>query len=231
MAECPDCAVEFARQKALRAALRTDLQRFAAPAGLAERISAMLRHSADPPSEAAPAAAAPQPGAVRRRLGMLWPVLASALAASLMTFWVMHTTPEERMTEAIVASHVRSLFSGHLTDLASADARAVKPWFAGKLDLAPPVRDLSDQGFELAGARLDYVDGHRTAALVYRRGAHILTLYVFNTPDAAATASDAVIRQGYAVCHWTRQGITFWAVSDLEPAELESFEDLVAGQA
>lgn len=37
------------------------------------------------------------------------------------------------------------------------------------------------------------------------------------------------MRQGYAVCHWSRQGLTDWVVSDMDPDQLEAFEDLVTG--
>ncbi len=131
------------------------------------------------------------------------------------------------MTEAIVTGHIRALEADHLTDLASADAGTVRPWITGKLHAALPVSDLSAEGYVLQGARLDYVDGQKTAGLVYRTGEHVLTLYVLSTPKAPPGDSDAVTRHGYAVCHWTRGGLTYWAVGNVDTEALESFEDLV----
>lgn len=238
--ECPDCAVAFARQKALKGALRAQLPRHRAPSVLVQRIREAL------PDEPAPAMAPAErlaepvaatviafptraPTAARSRLYAALAGLGGALAAALATVWIMHVTPEERMTKAVVESHVRALMSGRLLDVASADPSTIKPWFTGRLDVSPPVKDLSAHGYQLVGARLDYIDNQRAAALVYKRNEHVITLYLFSTPNAPMSESDAVVRQGYSVCHWSRHGITDWVVSDVDPDELEAFEDLVSG--
>lgn len=241
--ECPDCAVAFARQKALRGALRVQLPRHRTPSELVQRIRDALPEVPD--AAAAPAepeagvaeANEPRPdnmvawpsAATRSRLKMLVSGLGGAIAATLATVWLMHVTPEERMTRAVVESHVRALMSGRLLDLASADPQAIRPWFTGRVDVSPPVKDLSAHGYELIGARLDYVDNRRAAALVYKHNEHVITLYIFATPSAPMSESDAVMRQGYNVCHWSRHGLTDWVVSDIDSEQLEEFEDLVTG--
>jgi anti-sigma factor RsiW len=233
---CPDCAVAFARQKALKSALRTQLPRHRAPSALVQRIRDALPAEPDVAPTVEPAAAAPEAANVvalstrtRSRLAVAVSGLGGALAAALATVWIMHVTPEDRMTQAVVESHVRALMSGRLLDVTSADPKVVRPWFTGRLDVSPPVKDLSAHGFELVGGRLDYVDNRRAAALIYKHHEHVVTLYVFSTPNAPVSSSDAVVRQGYAVCHWSRAGITDWVVSDMDPDELEEFEDLVTG--
>ena len=243
--ECPDCAVAFARQKALRAGLRTQLQRHRTPSDLVQRIrdalpdevptapeAEIVPRPMDRPMVLPPAAAASPvwpPVATRGRLKLMASGLCGALAASLVTIWFMQVTPEDRMTRAVVESHVRALMSGRMTDVDSADPKTIKPWFTGRLDVAPPVKDLSAHGFELVGARLDYIDNRRAAALVYRHNEHMITLYIFATPGAPMAESDVVVRQGYAVCHWSSHGLTDWVVSDMDPDQLEEFEDLVTG--
>lgn len=127
-------------------------------------------------------------------------------------------------TEDAVNGHVRSLMADHLFDVRSTDQHTVKPWFLGKLDFAPPVVDLAAAGFPLVGGRLDYLDGRPAAALVYQRRQH--TINVFVTPNSATPARAAVEERsirGFHVRRWTRDGMAFWAVSDLNDAELSQF--------
>ena len=77
-----------------------------------------------------------------------------------------------------MSAHQRSLQAEHLTDVRSTDQQAVRPWFSGKLAVVPPVTDLTAQGFTLLGGRLDTIDGKAVAAIVYRRGVHIINLFV-----------------------------------------------------
>lgn len=189
--ECPECAVAFARQKALRGALRAQLPRHQVPSALVQRIREALPDEApSPPVEVSSASATDEPQAIlpllaaKSRVRLLLSGVVGAIAASLATVWFMHVTPEDRMTRAVVESHVRALMSGRMLDIASADPKTIRPWFTGRLDVSPPVKDLSAHGFELVGARLDYVDNRRAAALVYKHNEHMITLYIFASPGA-----------------------------------------------
>jgi anti-sigma factor RsiW len=127
------------------------------------------------------------------------------------------------LTGELVASHVRSLQVAHLVDVETSDQHVVKPWFNGKLDFSPPVVELKDQGFPLVGGRLDYMNGRTVAAIVYRRGRHVINLFVW--PDTAIGGPETVnAGQGYGLRHWRAGGLTFWAVSDVNPADLTQFE-------
>jgi anti-sigma factor RsiW len=116
---------------------------------------------------------------------------------------------------------------GHLTDVLSTDQHTVKPWFAGKVDFSPPVADLGAAGFPLVGGRLDYAAGRPVAAVVYRRGAHVINLFVWPAPSARDSREVAEGRQGYNLVHWTRGQASFWAISDLNLAELRQFTALL----
>lgn len=131
-------------------------------------------------------------------------------------------TVVNQTVSALVDTHVRSLLPGHLIDVASTDRHTVKPWFAGRTDIAPPVPDLTSSGFPLLGGRLDYVQGHSAAALVYGRRRHTINLFIWRA-TAGEPARGSAMRDGYAVLHWITGGLSYWAVSDAAPADLDAF--------
>jgi len=153
-------------------------------------------------------------------LGLAW-------AASLVVVARLSTQEATggSVAEEVVASHVRSTMAEHLTDVASSDRHTVKPWFAGKLDFAPRVEDFAADGFPLVGGRLDYVASRPVAALVYRRQQHIVNVFIWPAGNDAETPPRFVTRQGYQVFEWTRDGMQYWVVSDLNAAELQEFAE------
>jgi anti-sigma factor RsiW len=129
----------------------------------------------------------------------------------------------ESVAEDVVGSHVRALMGDHLLDVRSTDQHTVKPWFLGKLDFSPPVNDLASLGFPLAGGRLDYIAGRPVPALIYKRRDHAINLFMWPEQPATARPAEARTIRGFHMRHWTRSGMSFWAVSDLNDAELEEF--------
>src|SRR5439155_24246996 len=119
----------------------------------------------------------------------------------------------------------RSLLGSRLVDVASSDQHTVKPWFAGKLDFSPAVRDLAGQGFPLAGGRLEYLSGRRVAALVYYRRQHVINLFTW--PGGSSSVSEtSTSLDGYNLLQWTDGSMTYWVVSDASSAELKIFRSL-----
>ncbi len=143
-------------------------------------------------------------------------------AMVLRTFAAGRTARANAVADEVVAAHVRSLMGDHLFDVRSTDQHTVKPWFLGKLDYAPPVSDLAPIGFPLVGGRLDYIGGRAVAALVYQRQKHTINLYVWPSNDGPSVAPPAAIR-GFHLEHWVRDGMSFWAASDLNATELAQF--------
>jgi anti-sigma factor RsiW len=145
--------------------------------------------------------------------------LGTSVAAAIALLVIM---PEQQsLLGQVVDDHVRALQPGHLEDVISTDKHTVKPWFDGRADFAPPVKDLAAEKFPLLGGRLDYVDGHQAAAMVYGRDKHLIDLFVW--PASGSLAPARGTRNGYNAIHWTEDGMTKWAVSDLEPGQLSEF--------
>jgi anti-sigma factor RsiW len=128
------------------------------------------------------------------------------------------------MAEIVLNDHLSSLLGSHLLDVVSSDQHTVKPWFAGKLDFSPDVKDLAAQGFPLAGGRVDYLAGRRVAALVYHRRQHVINLFIW-PGGSSAPSPTGITHNGYNLLHWTAGRMTFWAVSDVSSAELQDFRN------
>jgi anti-sigma factor RsiW len=214
VAICPGCAAELRVHRIMQEAISAADLRFTAPMSLRRRIEAALP-------------TAPARTTSRRALlkgFVMGSAVSTAMAASLVV-GVIRTDHDQQVLGDVVAAHVRSLQGEHLTDVQTSDQHTVKPWFNGKLDLAPPVLDLTAQGFTLIGGRLDYVDEKTAAAIVYRRRKHVINLFVTQAPDSQYHPAQLNTVQGYNILNWRARGLEFFAISDLNPEELKEFGD------
>jgi len=214
---CAACRALYDEQRALRAAVRRDAGYHRAPEELRERLRFALRGQVDEPAR--------PPARWQRRWNTAVAIAAAVVLSVSAALYLALPTPQDRLVDDLVSSHVRSLMANHLADVASSDQHTVKPWFDGKLDYSPPVDDLTAQGFPLIGGRLDYVNDHPVAALVYRHRLHVINLFVWPRENGREQKLQAFTRQGYNLLHWARGGMEFWAVSDLNEAELKQFVD------
>lgn len=130
---------------------------------------------------------------------------------------------QQSLTDQVVAGHVRALQPGHLEDVPSTDQHTVKPWFDGRIDFAPPVKDLALKGFPLKGGRLDYIGGRPVAALIYQRDKHIIDLFAWPATGDLKLAPEFTEHNGYNVLHWVENNTELWAVSDVAPDQLHKF--------
>jgi anti-sigma factor RsiW len=153
---------------------------------------------------------------------------ATALAACL-ALSVMWPRPQDVIAHDVVTAHLRSLMASHLVDVASSDHHTVRPWFDGRIDIAPPADDFTQQGFRLVGGRLDYIDGRRAAVVVYRHGAHVVNVFAWKNDGAATPGLHS--RNGYTLLAWKKGDLFYCAVSDTSAAELRNLQKLMLHQA
>jgi anti-sigma factor RsiW len=218
-AGCPICRQAQAELLRARVLLRAEPYE-TTPDAVRARVMARLR-LAEPPAEPAR----------HRRPSRRWlfPAfggfgLGAACAAALALLLVL--PQRDDVAEQVVAGHIRALQPGHLEDVVSTDQHTVKPWFDGRLDFAPPVRDFAAEGFALRGGRLDYLGGRAVAALVYQRDKHVIDLFVWPQGGPLPHLAGDTRIQGYNIVHWSADGMNFWAVSDVERAQLDDFAAL-----
>jgi anti-sigma factor RsiW len=221
LAGCLECQREYVAQGKVSAQLKMGATYFEAPTHLANRIKTAL----------------PQGRSHSARFkawGFNWLNAGAVMVALLAVVWggslyLTLPSPQERLVEELVSSHVRSLQVDHLSDVVSTDRHTVAPWFNGKLDFSPPVSDLASQGFPLVGGRLDYLDGRTMAVLIYRHNQHPINLYIWPSTGSDA-APQTQVRQGYHLVRWAMGGMNYWVVSDLAKNELEFFVGALRSQ-
>ena len=219
IATCAACAAELAAYRQMRETMAKADLRFTAPASLRQRLDDALPKAVPAPN------VVPMPSRRSLLRGFAMGSAVSALAATGLVAIVLSNDDQQRIEAEIVSAHLRSLQAGHLIDVVSTDQHTVKPWFNGKLDVSPPVIDLTAQGFTLIGGRLDYVDARAIGAVVYRRRQHIINLFVAQTGNTERRPARMETMQGFNVRRWSEQGMNFWAVSDIGPDELTEFGD------
>jgi anti-sigma factor RsiW len=223
LAHCAGCSAQLEELQSMQTAIRNNLPYHRAPAALAARIGAMLPREDEP---------APSRSWLRMpAFSFAGTGLAGALAGVALTLVVAHgggTAFDDAVLRSVVDSDIRSRMADHLTDVLTSDQHTVKPWLSARLNFSPAVPELKDEGFLLIGGRLDYVDGHLAAAVVYRHAKHVINLFAWASPGKPDTGFHDESRQGFNVVTWSRDGIIYYAVSDLEVDQLAKFATLVA---
>ncbi|HEY6070074.1 MAG TPA: anti-sigma factor [Chthoniobacterales bacterium] len=214
---CCECRAMHEQIRALHEALTNDTPAYRAPARLRRNVRAALRREARS----------------SEKTFSPWLVFATgaALAAIVLGLILSQTTRtshENTIVDQVVANHVRSLLATHLVDVASSDQHTVKPWFDGKIDFAPDVRDFAMSGFPLVGGRLDYLDDKTVVVLVYQRNKHPINVFIAPAPGIGDTSPASFTRRGYNLLSWVNRDMRYWVVSDLNGTELRQFASLLA---
>ena len=219
VAACAGCARAFEQQQEVRAAFNATSLTFTPSPAVERRVRAALHCEAGP-------------RAVFSRWTWRTVALPAAAMAALALSWAVvgnrdAPSHHDALLDELVAGHVRSLQVDHLVDVASSDQHSVKPWFNGKVDFAPQVVDFTADGFPLVGGRVDYVAGHPAAALVYKHRQHVINVFIWPAEHDGGRAMQTVASAGYHLLRWDAAGLTYGAVSDLNPSDLERLARLL----
>jgi len=246
--DCRKCEEAYEAHTALTHAISRGAPYYKAPIELRQRVHSSLRDEvADKPartvlrrSQLLVRTKQPEPRTVLFGTPWNWLSLAGlGLAAAIIFAAIIFSNlapvlrrpgADQFLATQLIASHVRSLMANHLTDVPSSDQHTVKPWLDAKLDFAAPVVDLSGEGFPLIGGRLDYLDNHPVAALIYQRRKHFINLFIWPTAAGTTETKKTMTRQGYHLLHWVDPDFNYWAVSDVSDRELQTFNQHFEGQ-
>ena len=241
--ECPNCDQAYKTHGSLIRVIGNAAPYYKAPAELRERIQSSLREEmvAQPMRnfrrDVQPLFPRRQqePRTILFGTPWSWLGLAAAIVFAAIIAWNLfpgfqRADAEQFLATQLIASHVRSLMANHLTDVASSDQHTVKPWLDVKLDFAPPVVDLANEGFPLIGGRLDYLDNRPVAALVYQRRKHFINLFVWPKTPGTTETEKAITRQGYHLHRWMDSDFNYWAVSDVNEADVDAFKKVFEEQ-
>jgi anti-sigma factor (TIGR02949 family) len=214
---CPECRRRLEAARAMSSLLR-ELPAEPAPDLLRARIERELRTIAGASRVRFPGAA-----------GMRWGAMAASLLVAVSIGWLGGSLVGQggRQTDELVAGYIRVAMSEHGVDVASSDRHTVKPWFAGRIDYAPPVHDLTQEGFPLVGGRLDVIDGRKVAVLVYRHNQHRIALTLWPSASSGNSPATVTQRDGFALAEWRHDGFDMHAVADLAPADMKAFATAV----
>ena len=210
---CAGCDASRRSLQSLRLALRQHDLAYRAPKSLRSRLLRTVRESNGDTT-------------TRDHWQTLWRWLAvGATAFAVLTLLLRPAgiSGHDQLVNEAIAGHVRSLMAEHLTDVASSDQHTVKPWFNGKLDFAPPVEDFAGQGFPLVGGRLDYLDGHQVAALVYHHNKHFINVFIWPAGNEKG-GQKIESRRGYTVIERASKDLHFCVVSDLNEKKMGDFD-------
>jgi len=144
---CQSCSEIHSRFRQQRADIRSAAPYYTAPAQLERSIRDSLRQ-----------AAAKETKATVNNLPWRWLAIAASILLAISVSWNMRPSPgrtaeNDLVAQDILTDHIRSLIGTHLLDVPSTDQHTVKPWFNGKLDFSPEVKDLASEGFPLIGGR------------------------------------------------------------------------------
>jgi anti-sigma factor RsiW len=216
--DCPSCNRAYQDLQQLHEDIRSQAIYYQAPDSLVQRLRASIRGEHHQNIQ-------------RRELPWKWIAIAASvlLAFSISANLLLskRELPENQfIAQEVLSEHVRSMLTNHQVDVISSDRHTVKPWFGDKLDFSPDVKDLAARGFALIGGRVDYINQRPVAALVFQRSKHVISLFTW---PASSSVTGVRSQNGYHFVTWNKDGMTYWAVSDLNLDDLKQFSRLYAG--
>jgi anti-sigma factor RsiW len=211
---CPDCRTLLEQQREFIGFFKANAPYYKAPSELRARV----QRRAETESRGSKLIFLARQG---------WLYAAALLVLSLSLAWaIFFPNRETSLIVQAVADHSRAVLLERLYDVVSPDPAVVKQLLTAKLEFPPPVVDLSGTAFEMQGGRVDVIQDHKVAALVYKRNEDLVTLFAWPASGPFLAARDWSI-SGFRACTWNAANFNFVAVSTLSDHDLDKFTDQI----
>ncbi len=222
LAEDPALAAQFRTLKALQETMRDKLPAPKAPDALRARMADL---GGVPARVIQLPGASAMPQRANSRGSWMSYAATALLAAGLASVLTLTVSSPQRadIGDQIIASHRRSLLAASPVDVVSSDKHTVKPWFDARLARSPQVVDLGPQGYELVGGRTDIVGAAPSPTFVYRLREHLISVTAIAPSRDAILIGRDISRYGYRTQNWRDGDFTYWATSDIDRADLDTF--------
>jgi anti-sigma factor RsiW len=215
LAGCPTCKEEARAANTFGYSVHVNMPVYKAPPELRATIQAALRKVSQSETEWI--------SQLRRPLLYAAAILVVCLL-SISTWMATSHDKYRKLIAQAISNHTHSLLADHLLDVTGSDQHIVKSWFTGNLDYSPPIPNLTESGYKLAGGRIDILENRPIAAIVYRHQDRVINEFVWPAVSGAIDF-DVQAQQGYNLCGWNNSGMNYLIVSELSQTEMEKFED------
>lgn len=161
------------------------------------------------------------------------PVLVSLgvliVAASLLFMINRRRAAEQALLSELVDVHVATIASANPVDVVSSDRHTVKPWFAGKIPFTFNLPELQGSAFTLVGGRVSYLRQSPGAELIFRVRQHEISVFIFQEKDLAGGGDVRSLHsaKSFNARSWNRGGLVYFAISDVNGADLDALKELM----
>jgi anti-sigma factor RsiW len=225
--QCPACTSSALSQALLKTATAKAGQRYAVPAQLQERLR-RLAGSQEMHTSRAQHGLVSKTLSVKRIAALALPIAAVLLvlaSSSLLLARYARNSQRASIENAALVTeisdlHIATLAANQPPEVISSDRHTVKPWFQGKLPFSFNLPDNLPDNTRLDGANLTYLHNRAVAQLLYSIGAHRVSVFVQERPEAATQTPNHAEHAGFHVTGFDTSDLEFTAVSDVDPSHL-----------
>jgi anti-sigma factor RsiW len=220
MRSCSSCAADALERVRMKRAVAVAGKRYEPSAEFREKFRAKIAKGV---------AAKPQ-----RRTGWLWilatPALLVVIISVAVNFYASRETARrQRVYSELADLHVATLASATPVDVISTDRHTVKPWFQGKIPFTFNLPELQGTDFTLIGGRVAYLAQTPGAHLIYQLRKHEISVFIFQDRGAETSSlpSGTMNELSFTVDSWTQDGLRYFLVGDVNPADLGALSKLL----
>jgi anti-sigma factor RsiW len=164
--------------------------------------------------------------------------LAFGLATVMLIFFAVGAarySVRRSQTRQVVAEitdiHTSNLAAANPVDVVSSDRHTVKPWFQGRIAFAFNLPELSGTNFTLVGGRLVFLEREPAALLVYKRGAHIISVFIAQERFPLDRLDSPFLSSSFHIESWRQDQLRYCVITDADPHEVQPLVALLKSAA